>query len=135
MRRDLHNTIVAENALNVSSITTNTTTAGSIIDRSGSRALEFLIHSGPLTDGAYTPLIQHGDQPDLSDATAVDETDLLGTEAEAVFVPTDDNAVKKIGYAGIKRYVRLNIVSTGVTSGGSLSAIAVKGDLDLMPAA
>jgi hypothetical protein len=125
--RDLHNNIKVESALNVSSITTNTTTVGSIIDTQGYDALEFIMRSGTLTDGTFTPLIEEGDAANLSDATAVADADLLGTEAAAAFILTDDNAVKKVGYIGNKRYVRLSVVSTGITSGGTMSAISIKG--------
>jgi hypothetical protein len=125
--RDLHNNIKVESGLNISSITTNTTTAGSIIDMQGYGSLEFIIRSGTLTDGTYTPLVEEGAVSNLSDATAVADADLLGTEAAAAFVSTDDNTIKKIGYIGAKRYVRLSLVSTSVTTGGTMSVIVLKG--------
>ncbi len=125
--KDLHNNIKVESALNISAISSSTTTAGNIIDRQGYNALEFVILSGTLTDGAYTPLVEDGDAANLSDAAAVTDANLLGTEAAAAFTSSNDNAVRKVGYIGNKRYVRLSIVSSGVTTGGTISAVSVKG--------
>jgi len=125
--RDIHNNLGAVVALNIGAISSNTTTNGAIVDTQGFEAVEFFIQSGTLTDGSYAPTVTEGNASDLSDGSATAAGDLLGTLAGATFAATDDNAVKKIGYKGGKRYVRLNIVSTGVTTGGTLGAVAVKG--------
>lgn len=124
--RDFHNNVKAEVALNTSAISTSTTTIGNIIDLQGYGAVEFIIQSGTLTDGSYTPLIEEGSAADLGDATAVADSNLLGTEAAAAFALADDNVVKKVGYVGNKRYVRLSIVSSAVSTGGTVSAVSVK---------
>lgn len=124
--RDLHNNIKTQSAFNSALINSNTTTNGLIIDMQGFEAVEFIIQSATITDGSFTPLVRHGEASDLSDAADVPDASLLGTEAAAAFAAADDNTVKKIGYIGGKRYVRLSLVSTGVTSGGTLAAIAVK---------
>lgn len=124
--KDLHNNIKPEVAFNTRTLPTNTTTNGNIIDMKGFDSLEFILLSGVLTDGSYVPLIEEGDASDLSDASAVADADLLGTESEVSYIPTDDIA-KKIGYIGNKRYVRLSIVTTSISSGGVMSAIAIKG--------
>jgi hypothetical protein len=121
---DLHNDVLGAVALNTAAITSSTTTAGNIIDMSGFEGLEFFIQSGARTDGTYTPLIEEGDEDDLGDAAAVADENLLGTEAAAAVAAA--NTVKRIGYRGHKRYVRLSIVSTGVTSGATVGATAVK---------
>ncbi len=124
---DLHNNLEKAVALNVTAISSDTTTNGNIIDMQGFDSLEFFILSGTLTDGSYAVLIQHGDDSGLSDAADVADDYLLGTEAGAAFVAADDNEVHKIGYVGDKRYVRLSIVSTSTSSGGTLGAVAIKG--------
>jgi len=131
--RDLHNNIKAEVALDTAAISSDTTTAGNIIDMQGFGSVEFVMQSGTLTDGTYTPLIEEGDASNLSDAAAVADSDLLGTEANAAFASTDDNAVNKIGYIGNKRYVRLSIVSSGTSTGGTLSAVSVKSNAGDLP--
>lgn len=135
--RDIYNNLNDLVAFNTQSITTNTTTAGVIIDTQGCNSLLFVIQSGTLTDGTYTPLIEYGDDSGLSDAAAVPDDQLNGTEAGAAFADTDDNATKSIGYVGDKRYVRLSIVSASTTSvgGGTLSAVALRGTPTIAPVA
>lgn len=125
--RDLHNNIGVAAALNPQAIGSSTTTNGAIIDLAGFESVEFVIQSATLTDGTYTPSITEGDESDLSDGSAAAAADLLGTVADATFAASDDNAVKRIGYRGNKRYVRLNITSASVTTGGTLAAVAIKG--------
>ena len=128
-QRDLHHSIRAEVALKAAAITSNTTTVGEEIDMDEFESLELIIQAGVITDGTYTPLVEEA----LDDGTgspgaftAVVDADLLGTEAGAVLVAADDDKTTKIGYLGQKRFVRLSIVSTGVTTGGDLGAIGVK---------
>lgn len=134
--KDLKNNIKVSNALNIQAISTNATTAGAIIDTKGFDSLTFVFQTGTITDGDYTLLIHEGDNGALSDATAVADADLLGTEALASFAAdTDDNKVSKIGYRGNKRYVRLSVVSTNVTTGGTVGAVAVQGHPQFAPVA
>lgn len=133
MRKDLHNNCAAAVAKNQSTISSNTTTTGIIIDTKGFGAIEFLLYTGTRTDGTYTPLIEEGDAADLGDAAAVDDANLFGTEAAAALAAS--NSVSKIGYrVGKWRYVRLSVVSTGVTSGCTgVGALVVKANPDLSP--
>lgn len=124
--RDLHNNIAVESALNTAAISSNTTTVGNIVDLSGDEAVEFIVQAGTITDGTYDVLVEEGDDSGLSDAANVADTELLGTEAAIQFVAAEDNAVEKIGYRGAKRYVRLSLVSTGVTTGGTFGGVAVR---------
>lgn len=115
-------------------IATNTTTAGTEVDLLGYNSATFFIESGVITDGTYTPLIEETDTAG-SGYTAVADADLTVTEASIAFVATDDAVVKKIGYIGVKRYVRLSLVSAGTTSGGFFSATAVLGHPNIAPVA
>lgn len=126
--QDLYNCIKVAPALDVQTISTNTTTAGDIIDTKGFNSVTFVFQMGTLTDGDYAVLIQDGDDSGLSDAAAVADTYLLGTEAGATFdADTDDNDVAKIGYIGNKRYVRLSVVSTNTSSGAVCGATCILG--------
>lgn len=124
VQRDNHHNVKASSALDTQAITSDTTTAGNIIDTKGFESLEFVIQAGTLTDGAYAVLIEEGDDSGLSDAAPVADADLLGTELLAGFAATDDDKVSRIGYLGSKRFARLSLVSTGTTTGGTLGAIA-----------
>jgi hypothetical protein len=132
---DLYNLVAVQGGLNIGAITTNTTTNGLIVDTQGSYSVMWAIHSGTITDGVYNVQIREGDMANLSDGTLTSADFIIGDVADARFVAADDNAVKKIGYAGKKRYVRLEIVSTAVTSGGTLSASALLGHPRHAPAA
>lgn len=119
MRLDLHHNIDVRTVLAPATIGSSTTTAGAIIDTQGYYALEFLFAIGTRTDGTFTPLIEESDNSDMSSSNAVDDQDLLGTEAGAAITTT--NGRSRIGYRiGNKRYVRASLVSSGVTSGATL---------------
>ena len=134
MEYDLHSNVDGDIALAVQDITTNTTTVGAIIDTAGFESLEFLITSGTITDGAYALLLEEGDDSGLSDAAAVPTANILGVLTG--FADTDDDTVKRVGSIGKKRYQRLSIVSTGVTTGGTnFTALAVKGNPRSAPVA
>ena len=134
-QKDLKNSVITKTAFNIQAISSNTTTAGVIIDGLGYESSLFIIQSGTLTDGAYTILIEDGNDSGLSDAAAVADAFLLGTEAAASFALADDNTTKRIGYCGKKRYQRLSIVSSATSSGGTLGAVCVLGDAITQPTA
>ena len=113
---DLHNQISVGTGIALTAVAEGEDVVGSIIDMQGCNALEFIFNVGAYTDGSVTPLIEEGDASDLSDATAVADTDLLGTEAAAVLSAA---GVSKVGYIGNKRYVR----ATAVTAAGSTLSV------------
>ena len=132
IRKDLHNNVSIDVAKNVAAISTSTTTAGNVIDTKGYGAVEFVLLTGAYTDGTYTPLIEEGDAANLSDAVAVDDANLFGTEALAAVAAA--NTAKRVGYrVGKYRYVRLSVVSTSVSSGATVGAVAIKTNPDLAP--
>lgn len=120
---DLHHDIDAAVALDTQAITTNTTTVGNIIDMKGKLALDFAILAGTLTDGLYTAVIEEGDDSGLSDAAVVPAERLLGSLPAIALA--DDDTVSRVGFIKLKRFVRLSLVSSAVTTGGTLGAIAV----------
>lgn len=128
--RDLHNNLDFAVALAplAAAVANDTAQVGAIIDRQGHvGALEFVIATGTLADvdATFTVLVEHGDAANLSDAAAVPDADLLGTEASASFTFAEDSKCRKIGYRGIKRYVRLTITPANNTGAAPLAAIAI----------
>lgn len=117
-------------ALDSQTISTDTTTTGNTVDLLGFKACTFYIQSGTLTDGAYTTKLQESD-----DASAWADVAAANQMGAPTFAATDDDTVKRIGYAGKKRYCRLAIVSASTSSGGVFSAVAVKGAPEHMPVA
>lgn len=106
-------------ALNIQAITSNSTVAGNSIDTKGFESLTFLYEVGARTDGTFTVLIQDSDD----DSTFADVVDnfLIGTESAI----NTANTIKKIGYVGKKRYVKLSIIASAVTSGATVGATAI----------
>jgi hypothetical protein len=127
-KKDLKNSILEKVALNIQAISSDTTTDGAAIDTKGYQSVTFVLQSATLTDGTYTPVIEESDTGAFSgEENAVADADLLGTEAAAAFAATDDNEVRRIGYVGNKRYVRLTLVSASTSTGGTLGAVAILG--------
>ncbi|MDH3325166.1 MAG: hypothetical protein OEM38_00450 [Gammaproteobacteria bacterium] len=134
MEYDLHSNIDERVAMTPALINSNTTTVGAIIDTHGYGSIEFIAIAGTITDGAYAFKIEDGDDSGLSDAADVSATLLLG--ALTGFALTDDNTAKRVGCISKKRYVRLSVVSTAVTTGVNMfSAVAVLGHPDTAPVA
>lgn len=127
---DMHNNITPKRVISPVSVADTTAQVGQIIDRQGYEKLEYLIAAGSLVDAdaTFTALLEEGDASNLSDATAVADKDLLGTEALASFTFADDDKVFKLGYKGHKRYTRLTITPAANASAALLCAIAVLGD-------
>ena len=121
---EFHHNVSQATALSITSISSNTTTNGNIIDTARFESLEFLLLSGTITDGSYAVTMEHGDDSGLSDGAAVSSDETLG---DADFAATDDNTAKRLGYIGKRRYVRLVITSTGVTTGGTIGAVSLLG--------
>lgn len=128
--RDLHNNIAPKRVISPVSVSDNTALVGQIIDRQGFNALEYIIATGSLADAdaTFTVLLEEGDNSALSDAAAVADDDLLGTEAQASFTFAADDKVFKLGYVGNKRYTRLTITPAGNASAAVIAAVAVLGD-------
>jgi hypothetical protein len=134
---DLHNNINPIRAISPVSVADNTAQVSQIIDRRGYGALEFIIATGSIgdADATFTILVEDGSEANLSDAAAVADEQLLGTEVLAGFQFDSDDKTRKIGYIGNKRYVRLTITPAGNASAALLSAVAVLGCPELAPTA
>ena len=89
----------------------------------------------PLADATFTVLLEEGDASNLSDAAAVADADLIGTEALAGFQFDDDNECRKLGYKGSKRYTRLTITPVANASAAVLAAVAVLSSPRIAPTA
>lgn len=139
MKRDLMNEIHPVPVLQPkAAVTDNTAYVGAIVDITGYSSLTYLIHSGTNTDtnATFTVLLEEGDDSGLSDAAAVADADLIGTEALASFTFVDDNECFKLGYKGSKRYTRLTVTPAGNDAGNHfVSAMALLGHPNRSPTA
>jgi hypothetical protein len=138
--RDLHNKIRTKTVISPVAIGANGTKTGVVIDRQGYGAVEFIASYGAVTTTGtvVTLVVREGDA--TGSLTSVADTDLLGTEALASLPATTPrtagisrDVTKRIGYTGLKRYVSVNAVQTGVTSVGVVGVLAVLAEPSLSP--
>lgn len=139
--KDLHNNLDVKRGISPAAAVNNANTAfvSEIVDTAGYGAAEFIILIGANTDAnaTFTTLVEDGDTSNLADAAAVADAQLLGTEAQASFTAaSDDNKVRKIGYVGGKRYVRVTITPAGNDAGDAyVAGVWVLGHMRSAPAA
>lgn len=135
--QDLMNNIHLVRSISPVSVAADTAQVGEIIDRQGFESVTYGILTGSIADAdaTFTVLLEEGDDPALSDAAAVADGDLIGTEVLAGFQFDDDNETRKIGYKGNKRYTRLTITPANNASAALLSAVAILGHPALAPTA
>lgn len=90
-----------------------------ILDTLGLRGAVFGLLIGALTDAdaTFVVLAEEGDDAALGDNTAIADTNLLGTEALAAPLFSDDNKCFKLGVINNKRYVRVTVTPSGNNSG------------------
>jgi len=116
---DFKNSCVVTNALNIQTIATNTTTAGSSVDTNGYESVTLNYKLGVRTDGSYLPVVTESD--DGTTFTAVSSDFLVGTPAALA----TSHGSQRIGYVGKKRYVKASFTSTSVTTGSLATADAI----------
>jgi hypothetical protein len=137
--KDLHNNIAPKRGISpvAAAQTDNTAIVSQIVDTSGYSSVEFLILTGSLADAdaTFTVLVEDGDASNLSDASAVADTFLLGTEVLAGFTFADDDKVFKIGYIGPKRYVRVTITPANNTGNACVAGVWLLGNARSKPSA
>jgi hypothetical protein len=98
-------------------VTDGTAQVSAIFDRRGFDGAMLAYTVGTLTDAdaVWSCLIEDSD--DGSTFAAVADEYLTGTEVLAGFTFGDDNECRKIGYTGIKRYLRATIDDTTANTG------------------
>lgn len=116
--RDIMNGLDLKRAISPQAARTdNTAIVSSVADLKGYDGCMLAINIGANTDANATFAVLIEDSDNNSDYSAVDDAYLNGTEALAGFAFDDDNELRKIGYTGIKRYVRATITPSGNDSG------------------
>jgi hypothetical protein len=138
--RDLLTSILVKRVLSPVSVADNTAQVGQVIDRQGYDSATFVILTGAIADAdaTFTVLLEESDASG-SGFAAVADTDMLsqtsGTapETAAAFQFDDDNEVRKIGYVGMKRYLRLTITPVNNASAALLAATAILGNPSIAP--
>lgn len=128
--RDLLNNIHPLRCISPVSEAGTTALVGQIIDMQGYNSLAYVIATGSIADAdaTFTVLLEEGDDSGLSDAAAVADADMVGTEVLAAFQFDDDDKTRKLGYIGSKRYTRLTITPVANASAALVCAVAILGN-------
>lgn len=128
--KDQMNHLYPKRVISPVSVADTTAQVGQIIDRAGFDSLTYVIATGSIADAdaTFTVLLEEGDVSNMSDAAAVADADLIGTEVLAAFQFDDDNECRKLGYKGNKRYTRLTITPVANASAAVLAAVAILGN-------
>ena len=128
MTRDLSKSVKVSPGT-VAALSTDTAISSPVVDTQGYDGLMFAIFFNTLTDAnaTFAVLVEHDDASGFGTATAVSDSDLIGTEAAAGFQYDDDNETRKIVYIGSKRYVRLTVTPTGNTGTDPIAILPILG--------
>ena len=152
--RDLHSQIKVVTHVAAQAITT-TNTPASGVDRAGFNMMEFIISVGTITNIANSPQpswafkLQESDSASASFTDVTDsDTVLVGSAASPATTPNSSTGVfltideasedathYRIGYIGLKRYVR--VIATAANTPGSTpySVVCVLGEPSQRPTA
>ena len=128
--RDLYNNVEVRRGFSpAAAVTDNTAYVSQIIDMRGFRSLVWCILLGSIADVdvTFTVLMEHGDDSGLSDAADVADVEMDPDEATAAPLFSDDDTVRKLGYVGGKRFVRLTITPAANTGDIFLAIMALLG--------
>lgn len=116
--RDIMNGLDLKRAISPQAARTdNTAIVSSVADLKGYDGAMLAINIGANTDANATFAVLIEDSDDNVSYSAVADEYLNGTEALAGFDFDDDNELRKIGYNGIKRYLRATITPSGNDAG------------------
>lgn len=139
--RDLHNNSRTKMAILPAAIGANATKTGIIIDRQGYGGVEFTASYGAITTTGTIETLVVFDGDVTGTMTSVADANLQGTEALASLLAgarsagTGKEVTKRIGYVGIKRYTRVDAVSTGTTTAGIVGITALLHSPGIAPTA
>ena len=117
-------------------VTDNTAQVSAVIDTAGYESAELVLITGTLSDAdaTFTTLVEDSDASGSGFAAVADDF-LLGLETTASFTFSDDVECRKIGYRGIKRYLRVTVTPANNTGNLFLSGVAVLGSAGTRPTA
>lgn len=129
MMRDLFNNLDIRRLIDPERGTDNTAVVSQIIDLANRGSCLFALAIGTIADAdaTFTVLVEDGDDSALSDNAAVADAFLIGTESGASFTFANDDEVRKIGYIGPKRYVRVTVTPADNTGNFDLAGVAILG--------
>ncbi|MFD9064190.1 hypothetical protein ACFVZ3_22005 [Kitasatospora purpeofusca] len=128
MRTDIVNHIDPSPSLHPAARTASANGTG--VDLANYDAAVVLIQAGAWTDGTHTYELQDSD--DNSAFLAVADAYLDGTEP-VVSSGGTASQVYKVGYRGVRRYLRVAVTVAGATTGAVGAAVVVRGKPRVKP--
>ena len=148
--RDLHNNVAPAQVLPAQTISQGTGALNTgAVDLGGFNGAQVVVHYGEIVEMGASPIggaqiaikLEHADDNGsgtpgtFTEATAADVTGVAAVSAGVVATATSDLTPTSFGYVGDKRYVRVTLTPTGLTSGGPVGVIVNKGYPRHAPAA
>lgn len=107
----------------------DTLVTGLVIDTANFDELTFVFNVGIMADAGATWTVEvfSDSAVGMGTESAVDDAFLIGTEAAVSWIQTDDATVRKIGYIGPDRYVRVKVQPAGNAGSSPYGCIAELG--------
>lgn len=125
--RDQVNNLDVRNSIDPDDYTASVN--GAVIDLKGFESATCVFCVGTVTDGVFTPKVQHGDLANGSDMADLDSTDWTG----ATFGILLDDSNQRIGYIGGKRYIRQVLTESGASTGAQVCGIVIRANPNIAP--
>lgn len=130
-KKDLYNNLDIDVTIAAQFVNSNTTLTGTGVDLRGFEGACVIFQAGTIAGSSsaniHTFELQESDSSGTG-FTAVADADLIGTEAAVALNGGTDSVVKKLGYIGTKRYIRVVDTTTAfTTAGGSIAVSVIKG--------
>tara|TARA_R110000868_G_scaffold17344_1_gene76322 strand:+ start:7438 stop:7866 length:429 start_codon:yes stop_codon:yes gene_type:complete len=131
-KKEITTVLKQELALNVQTISSDTTTTSSAISTADyNGGVNIILFLGTRTDGTYTPLITEcatsgGSYTAVVDADLVAQDTSSTTAPEAQAVLNTSDTTSKIGYIGVQPFIKVALVSTSTSSGSLAGALVTK---------
>lgn len=108
-------------------ITDNSTTAGATFDTADFELGFSVLLSAPAwTDGTYTLKLEESDDAGMAGAVDIPAEKLIGSLPAVSAATVDGAALGKVGVFSNLRYIRVSVVSTGVTLGAFIRSTVIK---------
>lgn len=123
MLRDLNNNLHLLRAISPVSVSDNTALVSQVMDTRGYLGVMLAVLAGSIADADATFTLLLEESNDNSTWNAVADADLNGLETQGSFQFDDDNEPRKIGYVGIKRYLRATITPANNASAALITAL------------
>lgn len=138
--KDSINNVLVKRVISPVSVSDNTAQVGQVIDRQGFDAVAFIIAIGSVADAdaTFTVLLEESDSSGsgftaVADADMLSQTSGIAPETAAAFQFDSDDQVRKLGYLGIKRYLKLTITPASNASAALLAAVALLSRAHIQP--